>query len=165
MLTNTLYFINSLFFNFCVAFYLMSALQWYSYKFKRVFFHYHRPLWHLYFLFLPYFFFLTFPLYSLAYFALIHTPILYFWNKSIDKKLVFTSKVKWFFVFVFIYNTLFAILALRFSFLFNLFALPFALISLKIFELFSNLYFKNKAKAKLQNNPQLKINTRFGPLA
>ncbi|HHW1541382.1 TPA: Mur ligase family protein, partial [Campylobacter coli] len=105
----------------------------------------------------PYFFFLTFPLYSLAYFALIHTPILYFWNKSIDKKLVFTSKVKWFFVFVFIYNTLFAILALRFSFLFNLFALPFALISLKIFELFSNLYFKNKAKAKLQNNPQLKI--------
>ncbi|EOH7137949.1 Mur ligase family protein, partial [Campylobacter coli] len=80
-----------------------------------------------------------------------------FWNKSIDKKLVFTSKVKWFFVFVFIYNTLFAILALRFSFLFNLFALPFALISLKIFELFSNLYFKNKAKAKLQNNPQLKI--------
>lgn len=100
---------------------------------------------------------MTFPLYSLAYFALIHTPILYFWNKSIDKKLVFTSKVKWFFVFVFIYNTLFAILALRFSFLFNLFALPFALISLKIFELFSNLYFKNKAKAKLQNNPQLKI--------
>ncbi|EAL5762596.1 UDP-N-acetylmuramoyl-tripeptide--D-alanyl-D-alanine ligase [Campylobacter coli] len=65
--------------------------------------------------------------------------------------------MKWFFVFVFIYNTLFAILALRFSFLFNLFALPFALISLKIFELFSNLYFKNKAKAKLQNNPQLKI--------
>ncbi|ELM7346604.1 UDP-N-acetylmuramoyl-tripeptide--D-alanyl-D-alanine ligase, partial [Campylobacter coli] len=62
-----------------------------------------------------------------------------------------------FFVFIFIYNTLFAILALRFSFLFNLFALPFALISLKIFELFSNLYFKNKAKAKLQNNPQLKI--------
>ncbi|EDP5541719.1 UDP-N-acetylmuramoyl-tripeptide--D-alanyl-D-alanine ligase, partial [Campylobacter jejuni] len=96
MLINTLYFINSLFFNFCIAFYLMSALQWYSYKFKRVFFHYHKPLWHLYFLFIPYFLFLAFPLYSLAYFALIHTPILYFWNKDIDKKLVFTSKVKWF---------------------------------------------------------------------
>ncbi|WP_252364843.1 hypothetical protein, partial [Campylobacter jejuni] len=26
MLINTLYFINSLFFNFCIAFYLMSAL-------------------------------------------------------------------------------------------------------------------------------------------
>lgn len=118
MLINTLYFINSLFFNFCIAFYLMSALQWYSYKFKRVFFHYHKPLWHLYFLFIPYFLFLAFPLYSLVYFALIHTPILYFWNKGIDKKLVFTSKVKWFFVFVFVYNTIFTILALRFSFLF-----------------------------------------------
>ncbi|MFK0430701.1 hypothetical protein ACISMU_05315, partial [Campylobacter jejuni] len=63
MLVNTLYFINSLFFNFCIAFYLMSALQWYSYKFKRVFFHYHKPLWHLYFLFIPYFLFLAFPLY------------------------------------------------------------------------------------------------------
>ncbi len=83
MLINTLYFINSLFFNFCIAFYLMSALQWYSYKFKRVFFHYHKPLWHLYFLFIPYFLFLAFPLYSLAYFALIHTPILYFWNKEV----------------------------------------------------------------------------------
>ncbi len=60
MLINTLYFINSLFFNFCIAFYLMSALQWYSYKFKRVFFHYHKPLWHLYFLFIPLFFILSF---------------------------------------------------------------------------------------------------------
>ncbi|HDZ5065952.1 TPA: UDP-N-acetylmuramoyl-tripeptide--D-alanyl-D-alanine ligase [Campylobacter jejuni] len=157
MFVNTLYFINSLFFNFCIAFYLMNALQWYSYKFKRVFFHYHKPLWHLYFLFIPYFFFLTFPLYSLAYFALIHTPILYFWNKGIDKKLVFTSKVKWFFVFVFVYNVIFAILALRFSFLFNLFTLPFALLSLKIYEFFTNLYYKKQAKVKLKTNQNLKI--------
>lgn len=157
MLINTLYFINSLFFNFCIAFYLMSALQWYSYKFKRVFFHYHKPLWHLYFLFIPYFLFLAFPLYSLAYFALIHTPILYFWNKGIDKKLVFTSKVKWFFVFVFVYNAIFAILALRFSFLFNFFSLPFALFSLKIYEFFTNLYYKKQAKAKLRANENLKI--------
>lgn len=157
MLVNTLYFINSLFFNFCIAFYLMSALQWYSYKFKRVFFHYHKPLWHLYFLFIPYFFFLAFPLYSLAYFSLIHTPILYFWNKGMDKKLVFTSKVKWFFVFIFIYNAIFAILALRFSFLFNLFTLAFALLSLKIYEFFTNLYYKKQAKIKLKTNKNLKI--------
>ncbi|EOH3321189.1 Mur ligase family protein, partial [Campylobacter jejuni] len=119
--------------------------------------HYHKPLWHLYFLFIPYFLFLAFPLYSLAYFALIHTPILYFWSKGIDKKLVFTSKVKWFFVFVFVYNAIFAILALRFSFLFNLFSLPFALFSLKIYEFFTNLYYKKQAKAKLRANENLKI--------
>ncbi|MFQ6342030.1 Mur ligase family protein [Campylobacter sp. VTCC 70190] len=157
MLINAFYFINSLFFNFCIAFYLMSALQWYSYKFKRVFFHYHKPLWHLYFLFIPYFFFLTFPLYSLVYFAFIHGVILYFWNKGIDKKLVFTSKIKWFFVFVFVYNAIFAILALRFSFLFNLLTLPFALFSLKIYEFFTNLYYKKQAKEKLKANQNLKI--------
>lgn len=98
------------------------------------------------FLFIPYFLFLAFPLYSLAYFALIHTPILYFWNKGIDKKLVFTSKVKWFFVFVFVYNAIFAILALRFLFFLIFFSLPFALLSLKIYEFFTNLYYKNKPK-------------------
>ncbi|TKX30018.1 Mur ligase family protein [Campylobacter estrildidarum] len=156
MLINSLYFINSLFFNFCIAFYLISALQWYSYKLKRVFFHYHKPLWHLYFLLCPYLIFLAFPLYSLIYFIIL-APILYFWNKSIDKKLIFTNKVKWFFVFVFIYNTLFAILSLRFSFLFNLCTLISALLSLKIYDLFSNLYYKKQAKIKLKSNEKLKI--------
>lgn len=151
------YFINSLLFNFCIAFYLMSALQWYSYKLKRVFFHYHRPLWHLYFLVFPYFLFLAFPLYSLVYFVFIHIVILYFWNKTIDKKLIFTNKVKWFFVFVFVYNILFSILALHFSFLFNLLSLPFSLFSLKIYEFFTNLYYKKQAKAKIEANKELKI--------
>ncbi len=67
------------------------------------------------FLFIPYFLFLAFPLYSLAYFALIHTPILYFWNKGIDKKLVLQVRLNGF-VFVFVYNAIFTILALRFLF-------------------------------------------------
>lgn len=153
---NSLYFINSLLFNFCVSFYLISALQWYSYKLNRIVFHYHKPLWHLYFLLCPYLMFLVFPLYSLIYFIIL-APILYFWNKNIDKKLIFTNKVKWFFVFVFIYNTLFAILALRFSFLFNLCTLILALLSLKIYDLFSKIYYKKQAKSKLNNLSNLKI--------
>ncbi|MBZ7964268.1 UDP-N-acetylmuramoyl-tripeptide--D-alanyl-D-alanine ligase [Campylobacter sp. 2457A] len=156
MLINALYFINSLLFNFCISFYLISALQWYSYKLNRIVFHYHKPLWHLYFLLCPYLMFLVFPLYSLIYFIIL-APILYFWNKSIDKKLIFTSKVKWFFVFVFVYNTLFAILALRFSFLFNLCTLVLALLSLKIYDLFSKIYYKKQAKSKLNRLSNLKI--------
>lgn len=57
----------------------------------------------------------------------------------------------------FVYNAIFAILALRFSFLFNLFSLPFALFSLKIYEFFTNLYYKKQAKAKLKANENLKI--------
>ncbi|EOJ2569540.1 Mur ligase family protein, partial [Campylobacter jejuni] len=41
--------------------------------------------------------------------------------------------------------------------LFNLFSLPFALLSLKIYEFFTNLYYKKQAKAKLRANENLKI--------
>ncbi|MBK1991598.1 UDP-N-acetylmuramoyl-tripeptide--D-alanyl-D-alanine ligase [Campylobacter sp. 2018MI35] len=153
---NIIYYLNTLIFNFCVAFYLISALQWYSYKIKRIIFHYHKPLWHLYFLFLPYFLFLAFPFYSLFYF-LIHIVILYFWNKKIDKKLVFTQKVKIFFMFVFIFNTLFALLSFHISFLFNLFSLPCSLICLKIYDFFGAKYFYSKAKKKILNNKNLTI--------
>lgn len=152
-----LYFLNALVFNLCAAFYLMSALQWYSYKFDRIIFHYHKPLWHLYFLIVPYFLFLTFPLYSLLYFVFIHTPLLYFWNQKIDKKLVFTAKVKVFFIFVLILNALFSFLSWKFSFLFNLLSLPFSFFILKIYEFLQGTYFKRKAKTKILTNENLKI--------
>ncbi len=153
----SLYVLNALVFNLCVAFYLMSALQWYSYKLKRILFHFHKPLWHLFFLAFAYLLFLLFPLYSLFYFLFIHAPLLFFWNKKIDKKLVFTTKVKIFFVFVFIFSLVFSLLALNLSFLFNLLSIIAALFSLKIYELLEAKYYKNKAKTKLLANENLKI--------
>ncbi|MBM0637091.1 UDP-N-acetylmuramoyl-tripeptide--D-alanyl-D-alanine ligase [Campylobacter sp. VicNov18] len=155
-----LYFANTLIFNFCIAFYFISALQWYSYKFKRVIFHYHRYFWHVYFLLIPYFIYILsfgFSWASLIYFSLIHTSLLFLWNKKIDKKLVLTNKIKWFFVFVFIYNGIFSLLSLQFSFLFNLACLPISLLSLKIYDFFTNLYFKRQAQAKIMHNENLKI--------
>lgn len=152
------YYFGVLLFNLCLAFYLITALQWYSYKLSRLIFHYHRPLWHVYFLALPCVVFLTalgFSWLALAYFVLIHAPLLYFWNKKLDKKLIFTPKVRWFFIFVCLYALCFAILSLEFSFLFNLLTLPLALLSLKILDLFQALHFKKKAKNKL--HPDLKI--------
>ena len=157
---NILYFIYILVFNFCLAFYLISALQWYSYRLKRVAFHYHNYLWHFYFLFVPYLIYILsfgFSYIGLIYFCFIHATILYFWNKKIDKKLVLTSKVKWFFVFVFILNFLFCILSYKFSFLLNLLTLPSALFCLKIYDFFSNFYFKQKAKNKISKIKNLKI--------
>lgn len=157
---NLLYFINTLIFNICITFYFISALQWYSYKLKRVIFHYHKYSWHIYFLLIPYFIYISsfgFSWISLIYFCFIHTSILFFWNKKIDKKLVITQKIKWFFIFVFIYNTIFSLLSLQISFLFNLACLPTSLLSLKIYDFITNLYFKNKAKKKIFNNVNLKI--------
>ncbi|ECK1948538.1 UDP-N-acetylmuramoyl-tripeptide--D-alanyl-D-alanine ligase, partial [Campylobacter lari] len=41
--------------NFLLGFYLILALQWYSYKFSRIILHFAKSLWHLYFLVIPYF--------------------------------------------------------------------------------------------------------------
>lgn len=160
MLQTLSYYLGVLLFNFCLAFYLITALQWYSYKLTRLIFHYHRPLWHLYFLALPYLVFLTslgFSWLALGYFALIHTPLLYLWNKKIDKKLIFTPKVRWFFIFVCFYGLCCAILSLRFSFLFNLLTIPLALLNLKILDFFQALYFKKKAHNKITKNKNLTI--------
>jgi len=156
---NAFYFLHTLLFNFTIAFYLISALQWYSYKFKRILFHYPKPLWHVYFVLFPLLVFLSslgFSWLSLVYF-IVQIFILYFWNKKIDKKLVFTPKVKMFFIFVFAYNLLFSLLALQFSFLFNFITLPCAFMSLKIFEFLQKIYFCKKAQKKLEKMPDLKI--------
>ncbi|MBR2917736.1 MAG: hypothetical protein IKC25_03230, partial [Campylobacter sp.] len=40
-------------FTMALGYYLISALQWFSYKIKRVIFHYTKPMWHIYFIVLP----------------------------------------------------------------------------------------------------------------
>ena len=36
-----------------LGFYLITCLQWFSYKPARIIFHFTKPAWHLYFLILP----------------------------------------------------------------------------------------------------------------
>ncbi|WP_297941633.1 Mur ligase family protein [uncultured Campylobacter sp.] len=95
-----------------LGFYLITCLQWFSYKPARIIFHFTKPAWHLYFLILP----------LAAYFGCeiaaslcaakfgaaslhaakilivaVYALALYFWQRGLDKKLVFTPRVKRFF--------------------------------------------------------------------
>ena len=36
-----------------LGYYLITALQWYNYRIKRVIFHFHKPKWHLLFFIIP----------------------------------------------------------------------------------------------------------------
>lgn len=81
-----------------IFYYFSSALQWYSYKLKRVMFHFSKPLWHVWYFLAPlgvigvsgmmgaYIWAGLF----LAFFAI----ALLKWSKGLDKKLVFTARVK-----------------------------------------------------------------------
>ena len=98
-----------------MGFYLITCLQWFSYKPARIIFHFTKPTWHLYFLILPlaaYFGceiaaslcaakFGAAPLYALRAAKILivaaYALALYFWQRGLDKKLVFTPRVKRFF--------------------------------------------------------------------
>ena len=112
-----------------LGFYLITCLQWFSYKPARIIFHFTKPAWHLYFLILPlaaYFGceiaaslcaakFGAASLYALHAAKILivaaYALALYFWQRGLDKKLVFTPRVKRFFailaVCVFSFNVAF----------------------------------------------------------
>ena len=85
-------------FTFALGFYLITCLQWFSYKFERVLFHFTRPLWHVFFLIVPIVLFYGAERFFWIYFYFALVPSLTLWHKKLDKKLVFTPRVKRFFV-------------------------------------------------------------------
>ena len=78
--------------------YLITNLQWYNYKIKRVVLNHHKSEWHLIYFITPFalFYLLDF-LYFAIYFYLLFVPTFYFWYKKLDKQVVLTSRVKRFF--------------------------------------------------------------------
>jgi len=79
-------------------YYFATALQWYSYRLKRVLFHFSKPLWHLWYFLLPLSLLLLTtaldkPIWG-ALFALFFTFIFAAFVSRLDKKLLFTGRVK-----------------------------------------------------------------------
>lgn len=147
--------------NFAVGFYLITTLQWYAYKLSRVAFHFTRFSWHAFFIFIPWFVYIAMPRFYLIYAIVFELPFLWLWHKKLDKKLVFTPKVKAFFAFLGFFTLLFA--ALGFIYGRNKFAafdiagLVFALIALKLFEIQQNHKFLKLAQNKLAQMQGLTI--------
>lgn len=143
--------------NFAIAFYLITALQWYAYKLSRVAFHFARFSWHAFFVFVPWFVYIFAPKFYLIYALVFQLPFLWLWHKKLDKKLVFTPKVKAFFAFLAFFTLTFAALGFAFGIRSNLAGLVFALIALKFFEIWQNHKFYKLAQQKLAQMPNLKV--------
>jgi len=153
-------FISHIIFVGLLGYYLMSALQWYSYKLERVVFHYKRYDWHLLFFVVPIFVYYLAGVYFWPYLYVVLVPTLYLWYRKLDKKLVFTGRVKRFFTFLLL-ATLFQnilCLSLQRCSLYGV-ILP-LLVSLFVSMLFEKILFegyKNKAKKKLDKRKDLTI--------
>jgi len=81
-----------------VGFYLITTLQWYNYKLDRVIFKFSKYQWHILYLILP---IATYYLAGKFYWIYLFfgvLPSLFIWYKKLDKKLVFTARVKRYFI-------------------------------------------------------------------
>lgn len=91
-------FITNLLFVAVLGWYLITNLQWYDYKISRVILKHHKPHWHLVYFLIPFVAYYTTGKYFSIFFFFAVLPVMFFWHKNLDKKLVLTWRVKRFLI-------------------------------------------------------------------
>ncbi len=153
-------FFSHIIFVVTLGFYLITNLQWYNYKIERVILKHTKPKWHIFYLLIPYVFYHFTANFFWIYFYFAFIPAIFMWNKNIDKKLVFTSRVKRFFViliFVTIFQNILCLNTINCKIFGVFIPLFFSLIATDLFERLIMRHFKRSAKKKLKENKNLII--------
>lgn len=138
------------------GYYLITNLQWYSYKLKRVILNHTKPMWNIIYFVIP---FIIFVVTSRAFglgiiVSIAYVAALYFWFKGLDKPLVWTGRIKRFFALLVLFAFILSFVA-KCTFVMAPFILAF-IVSLVV-EKILFLGFKAKAKAKIENSKDMKI--------
>ena len=133
-----------------LGYYTITNLQWYNYKFNRVILHHHAPMQHILFFLLPLFIYIAVREYVLIL-DIVYAVMLYFWQRKLDKKLIFTARVKRFFVILLAFALFFDIVFLiKHTPLFStILPLAFALLVSTAIEKYLFILYKKEAQRKL----------------
>ena len=143
-----------------LGWYLILNMQWYSYKLERVLFRHKKYFWHLLYFLIPLFAYYTTGKYFWIYFYFGLLPALFIWYRRIDKKLVFTGRVKRFFLFLFfavIFEDTLCLASQNCHVFGVILPLLFALFASYLFEKMLFLGFKKEARKKLESMENLQI--------
>lgn len=146
-----------------VGFYLLQNLQWYNYSIWRTFTKHAKYQWHLIYLVVPFALYFAMEYYGFGQFFCfylgIHIILLGVWYYRLDKKLVFTNRVKRFFITLTIFLTIDFVLESLFDLppYSSFVALVVALLESKISEIIIMRQYRNLALEKLSAMPNLKI--------
>ncbi|SFV75019.1 UDP-N-acetylmuramoylalanyl-D-glutamyl-2,6-diaminopimelate--D-alanyl-D-alanine ligase [hydrothermal vent metagenome] len=81
-----------------LGWYLIINLQWYDYKISRVILKHHKVHWHILYFIIPFIAYYTTGKFFPIFFIFAVIPAFVIWYKNLDKKLVFTWRVKRFFI-------------------------------------------------------------------
>ena len=154
------YLFTHILFVLTLGYYFISSMQWYSYKIERVLFHFNRYDWHLYFFFVPIFVYYLSGVYFLFYFYILLLPTLFFWYRKLDKKLVFTARIKRFFGFLLlatVFQDILCLTSMKCQLFGVILPLFFSYLASHLYEKILFYDYKKKAKRKLNSNKNLKI--------
>ncbi|MRJ02730.1 MAG: UDP-N-acetylmuramoyl-tripeptide--D-alanyl-D-alanine ligase [Epsilonproteobacteria bacterium] len=94
-----------------LGYYLILNLQWYNYRVDRILLHHHRPWLHIPLFLLPLFSYMAVREWVLAV-DLLYGLALFLWLRRIDRRLVFTGRVKRFFGLLLLFTLLWDTLCL-----------------------------------------------------
>ncbi len=139
-----------------MGYYFITNLQWYSYKLNRVLFHHTKTWWHFVYFLIP------FALYAFVDgtgdygFVVVmgYLGLLFAWYRGLDKPLVFTGRVKRFYVALLLFALFIAVVFKHFAVVLPLFLAYF--ISMFIEKMLFN-GFKVKAQNKIEAMENLTV--------
>lgn len=139
-----------------MGYYAITNLQWYSYKLERVVFHHTKTWWHFVYFLIPYALYLIVNYASDYGFAVvvIYLVLLFLWYKKLDKPLVWTGRVKRFYIAMILFALFLTLVTKHFAVVIPIFLAYF--ISLFIEKMLFN-GFKVKAQNKIDNMNDLTV--------
>ena len=139
-----------------MGYYAITNLQWYSYKLERVMFHHTKTWWHFVYFLIPYALYLIVNYASDYGFAvvMIYLVLLFSWYKKLDKPLVWTGRVKRFYIAMTLFALFLTLVTKHFAVVIPIFLAYF--ISLFIEKMLFN-GFKVKAQKKIDNMNDLTV--------
>lgn len=151
-------------FTLALTYYLATTLQWYNYSFFRILTKHHKIMWHVYYFVVPIIIYIALSVFYrgmifYGYVYLIYLPMLFIWHKSLDKKLVWTQRIKRLFASVLLFTILGICLTLFISFNVLHVMLPLILgfLCANIGEIILFRIYAKEAHDKLQRLQNLKI--------
>jgi UDP-N-acetylmuramoyl-tripeptide--D-alanyl-D-alanine ligase len=143
-----------------LGFYLITLLQWYDYKITRVVLRHHKRWWHVIYFALPFFMYHIVGEYYWIFFYFAVLPSYFAWYRKLDKPLVFTWRVKRFFI-IMLGLALFGDFLVQLSestSTYSLFLPLFlAVLGSTLVENFLFLAFKKEAIAKVERMKKMKV--------
>lgn len=158
--------ITYLLFILALTYYLATTLQWYHYSFLRIITKHHKGIWHVYYFIVPTILYYTTSMLHqnmlfYGYMYIIFLPMLFIWYKSLDKKLVWTQRVKRLFASISLFTLLSVCLSLLTCYIthsiYAILPLILGFVCANVCEAILFRIYAKKAHDKLQQLQNLKI--------